>query len=109
MPNSAIGYTPFLMVHGDEAMLSAEVCYKALRVVTYSKAESMATLEEAVDLLHEARDIVTDRLAVYQRSLRNYHIRWLRPSSFVEGDLVLRLKQKGHLKLSQPGRPLRGH
>ena len=101
-PKSSTGYTPFFMVHGAEAVLPAEVRHQAPRVVAYSEAESTAALEDAVDTLDEARDIAAARSAVYQQSLRNYHSRRLRPRSFVEGDLVLRLKQKRPNKLESP-------
>src|SRR4051812_30677583 len=101
-PNSSTGYTPFFMVHGAEAVLPAEVCRKAPRVVAYSEAESTDALEDAVDTLDEARDIAAARSTVYQQSLRNYHSRRLRPRSFVEGDLVLRLKQERPKKLESP-------
>src|SRR3954467_13953114 len=49
-----------------------------------------------------SRDIAASRSTVYQQSLRNYHSRRLRPRSFVEGDLVLRLKQRRPNKLDSP-------
>ena len=55
-----------------------------------------------MDLLDEARDIASARSAVYQQGLRNYYSRRVRSRSFVKGDLVLRLKQKGHHKLEPP-------
>jgi len=55
-----------------------------------------------MDALDEARDVALARTAVYQQGLRNYHSRRVRSRSFVEGDLVLRLKQKSHHKLSPP-------
>src|SRR4051812_4814142 len=94
MPNRSTGYTTFFMVHEAEAVLPVEVCHKAPRVVAYSKAESTDTLEDAVDTLDEARDIATARSAVYQQSLHNYHSCRLRPRSFIQGDLVLRLKPR---------------
>ena len=39
---------------------------------------------------------------MYQQILHNYHSRRLRPRSFVEGDLIQRLKQEGHKKLEPP-------
>ena len=93
---------PFFMVHEAEAMLPAEVRHKAPRVVAYSKVESTAALEDAVDTLDEARDVAAARSAMYQQSLRNYHSRRLRPRSFVEGDLVLRLKQERLKMLESP-------
>ena len=65
-PNSSTGYTPFFMVHGAEDVLPAEVRHKSPRVVAYSEAESSAALEDAVDTLDEARDIIAARSAVYQ-------------------------------------------
>ena len=46
------------MVHGAEAVLPAEVRHQAPRVIAYSEAESTAALEDAVDTLDEARDII---------------------------------------------------
>ena len=97
-----MGYTPFFMVHGAEAVLPAEVRYKALGVVAYSEQESTLALEDSVDLLDEARENAAERSTIYQQSLRNYHSRRLRPRSFIEGDLVLRLKGQGHLQLEFP-------
>ena len=90
------------MVYGAEAVLPAEVRYEAPRVVAYTEAASNMALEDSVDLLDEARDIASARSAVYQQGLRNYHSRRVRNRSFVEGDLVLRLKQKSHHKLESP-------
>ena len=92
------------MVQGAEAVLPAEVRYKAPRVIAYNEQESSLALEDSVDLLDEAREIAAERSTIYQQNLRNYHSRRLRPRSFVEGDLVLRLKQQGHLKLESPGK-----
>ena len=55
-----------------------------------------------MDLADEARDIALARTTVYQQGLRNYHDRRVRTRSFEKGNLVLRLKQKGHLKLESP-------
>src|SRR3954465_11003292 len=99
MPNNATGFKPFFMVHGAEAVLPAEVRHKAPRVVAYSEAESTAALEDAIDTLDEARDIPAAQSAVYQQSLHNYHSRLMSPRSFVEGYLVLRLKQERPKKL----------
>ena len=65
-PNSATGYTPFFMVHGAEAVLPAEVRYRAPRVVAYSEKESSLALEDSVDLLDEAREIAAERSTIYQ-------------------------------------------
>ena len=90
------------MVHGAEAVLPIEVQFKATRVEAYSEEDSNMALIEANDLVDEAWDVALARTAVYQQNLRNYHSRRVRPRSFSKGDLVLRLKQKGHLKLEPP-------
>jgi hypothetical protein len=59
-------------------------------------------LEDALDLLVEARDVALARSAVYQQSLRNYHSRRVRGQSFEPGNLVLHLKQTSTSKLESP-------
>jgi hypothetical protein len=59
-------------------------------------------LEDDVDAIDEARDVVLSRVTAYQQNLKNYHSRRLRPRSFEVGDLVLRLKQDGHEKFESP-------
>ena len=69
---------------------------------TYIEEASNAALAWDMDALDEAREIALTRLAVYQQGLRNYHSRRVRSRSFIEGALVLCLKQKSHHKLSPP-------
>ena len=45
------------MVYGAEAVLPAEVRYNAPRVMAYTEADSNASMEDAVDLLDEVRDV----------------------------------------------------
>ena len=101
-PNRSTGYTPFFMVYGAEAVLPSDVRFSAPRVIAYTEEASNAALAQDMDALDEARDIALARSVVYQQNLRNYHSRRFRSRSFVDGDLVLRLKQKGHHKLESP-------
>jgi hypothetical protein len=71
-------------------------------VVAYIEEDAQTALEDALDLLDEARDVALARSAVYQQSLRNYHNRWVRRRSFEPGNLVLRLKQTSTSKLESP-------
>ena len=80
---------PFFMVYGAEAVLPSDVRFNAPRVEAYDEDEANATLEDASDLLEEARNIALARTAVYQQDLRSYHSRRLRTRSFEVGDLVL--------------------
>jgi hypothetical protein len=86
-------------VHGAEAVLPADVRFEAPWVIAYNDITYFQALQDIVDLVDEARDIALARTAVYQQAIRNYHSRRVRTRSFDKGDLVLRLKQKGHLKL----------
>ena len=63
------------MVYGADAVLPAEVRHNAPRVAAYNEADSNKAMEDAVDLLDEARDTTLARMAVYQQGLCNYHAR----------------------------------
>ena len=101
-PNRSTQFTPFFMVHGAKAVLPADVQFEAPRVVAYTEESSAEAMEDAVDLLYEIGDVALARTAVYQQALRNYHSRRVCTRSFDKGDLVLKLKQKGHQKLESP-------
>jgi hypothetical protein len=79
-----------------------DVRYCAPRVVAYVEEDAQLALEDAHDLLDEARDVALARSAVYQQSLRNYHSRWVRRRSFDPSNLMLRLKQTSTPKLESP-------
>ena len=83
-------------------MLPIEIEHNSPRVVEYDEEASQKALEDDVDAIDEARDVVLSRVSAYQQNLKNYHSRRLRPRSFEVGDLVLRLKQDGHEKLESP-------
>jgi hypothetical protein len=95
---------PFFLLFGAEAVLPTDVRYCAPRVVAYVEEDAQTALEDALDLLDEARDVAFARSAVYQQSLRNYHSRRVRGRSFEPGNLVLRLKQTNTSKLESPTR-----
>ena len=70
----------------------------------YTEADAKEAREDGVDLLEEGRLLALSRSAIYQQGLRRYHSQKIRPRSFQEGDLVLRLIQRttGQHKLSAP-------
>ena len=51
------GYTSFFMVYSFEAILPTDLDYGAWRVKAYNEQGNEASLEDAMDLLDEARDI----------------------------------------------------
>ena len=90
------------MVHGADAVLPADIRFEAPRVIAYTEEASSEALEDSVDLLDEIGNIALARMAIYQQALHNYHSQRVRIRSFAKGDLVLKLKQKGHHKLESP-------
>jgi hypothetical protein len=58
-------YTPFFQVHGSEVVLPANVRFEAPRVVAYNERTSIQALQDAVDLVDEARNIALAKTAVY--------------------------------------------
>ena len=80
----------FFMVYGSEAILLTDLDYGAPRVKAYNELGNEASLEDAMDLLDEARDIVVLHSAKYQQALRCYHSRCVRGRAFRLGDIVLR-------------------
>jgi transposase InsO family protein len=77
-PNSSTGYTPFFLLFGAEVVLTTDVRYGSPCVVAYVKEDAQAALEDALDLLNEARYVALVRSSVYQQNLRNYHSRRVR-------------------------------
>jgi hypothetical protein len=103
-PNCSVGFTPFFLVYGAEAVLPTDIEFDVSRVVQYMEKQAKEAREDGIDLLEEAREQALARSALYQQQLQRYHSRKIRPLAFHEGDLVLRLVQntKGMHKLSSP-------
>jgi hypothetical protein len=94
-----VGFTPFFLVYGAEAVLPTDIEFDAP-----TEKQAKEAREDGVDLLEEAREQALARSELYQQLLRRYHSQKIRPLAFREGDLVLRLVQstKGLHKLSSP-------
>ena len=65
-PNASTEFTPFFMVHGAEAVLPSDVRFDAPRIQAYEEDEADTELEDASNLLEEARNTALARTAVYQ-------------------------------------------
>jgi hypothetical protein len=90
-PNVATQETPFFLVHGAEAVLPVEITHEAPKIVAYDKKTSTEALQDDVDALDKARDVVLAKATQYRQSLQNYHSTRVCPRSFIVGDLVIRL------------------
>jgi hypothetical protein len=103
-PNRSVGFIPFFLVYGAKAVLPTDIEFDAPRVVQYTEKQAKEAQEDGIDLLEEAREQALARSALYQQQLRRYHSRKIRPLTFREGDLVLRLVQNTKVmhKLSSP-------
>jgi transposase InsO family protein len=103
-PCRAMGFTPFFMVHGSEAVLPTDIDYASPRVWAYTEEGNQVVLEDVIDQLDEARNVALMRSAKYHQALRRYYERNVRPREFHVGDLVLRRVQgsKDRHKLSTP-------
>jgi hypothetical protein len=57
---------PFFMVHGSEAVLPTDIDYGSPRVQAYTEEGNQVALEDAIDQLNEARDMVLLQSTKYQ-------------------------------------------
>jgi hypothetical protein len=73
--NVATQETPFFLVHGVEAVLPVKITHKSPRISGYDEDSSNEFLQDDVDALDEARDVVLSRTTQYHQNLRNYHSR----------------------------------
>ena len=87
-PSRATGYTPLFMVYGFEAILPVDLDYGASRVRANDEQGAEKSLEDAMDQLDEARDVILLRSSKYQQALRWYHSRRVRGRAFNIGDQV---------------------
>ena len=98
------GVSPYFLVYGSEAILPADVAFRAPRVENYDEEQATAVQTEDVNMTEEECLITCIRIVKYLEGLRRYYNRNIKGLSFAVGDLVLRRKQKtkGMNKLSFP-------
>ena len=86
--------TPYFLVYGSEAILLADIAFRAPRVENFDEEQPAAVRTEDVDRAKEENLITCVRKAKYLEGLRRYYNENVKGRSFVVGDLVLRRKQK---------------
>jgi hypothetical protein len=65
-PSRAIGFSPFFLVYGAEAVLPTELEYGSPRVQGYDEGADQRAREDSLDQLDEARNVVVMHSARYQ-------------------------------------------
>ena len=63
-PNRSIGYTPFFIVYGVEAVLPCDIWHDSPRMATYVKTDNETAHRNALDALEEERDLAAARPAI---------------------------------------------
>ena len=63
-PNRSIGYTPFFMVYGAEAVLPSDIHHDSPRVAAYVEADNEQARQDALDLLDEERGLAAARSTI---------------------------------------------
>ena len=92
------------MVYGSEAILLADIAFRAPRVENYDEEQATAVRTEDVNRAEEEHLITCVRTAKYLEGMQRYYNRNIKGHSFAVSDLVLCIKQKtkGMHKLSSP-------
>ena len=90
-PNHTIGYTPFFMVYGAEALLPCDIIHDSPRVRMYEERDAELDRQDSLDALEEERDVAKARSAFYQQQTRRYQSREVRAKTYNVGELILRL------------------
>jgi len=98
------GVSPYFLVYGSEAILPADIAFRAPRVENYDEEQAIAVQTEDVDRAEEECLITCVCIAKYVEGLWRCYNHNIKGRSFVVDDLVLRRKQKtkGMHKLSSP-------
>ena len=89
-PSKATGQTPFFLVYGSEAILSADIMWKSPRLEMYDSTEADESHQLELDSLDEIRCNALLRSTRYPQSMCRYHDCNIQERSFSVGDMVLR-------------------
>ena len=68
-----MGFTPFFLAYGAEAVLPSDLNHGAPRVKAFDRDQAAEAQQDAVDLLEEACKMTVIRSAHYQQTLCRYH------------------------------------
>ena len=65
--------SPYFLVYGSEAILPADIAFRAPRVENYDEEQATTVRTEDVDRVEEERLITCVRTAKYLEGLRRYY------------------------------------
>ena len=88
----SIGVSPYFLVYGLEAILPANIAFRAPRVEHYDEEQATTVRTEDVDRAEEEHLITCIRTTKYLEGLRRYYNRNIKGHSFAIDDLVLHRK-----------------
>jgi hypothetical protein len=88
--SSAMGFSPYFLVYGSEAVLPTDVAFGAPQIQFYEEGEAEQTRRIDLDSLEDA----VMRQARHNQQLRRYHDHNVKETSFNVGNLILRRIQK---------------
>ena len=91
-PSCNTGVSPYFMVFSSEAILPADVVFRAPRVENYNEENSDHARFVELDSLEEECLVTYVRIVKYLNGLRRYYNRNVNDRFFMVGDLVLRRK-----------------
>ena len=96
--------SPYFLVYGSEAVLPADIAFRAPRLEHYNQEQAAAVRTEDIDRAEEERQTNCICIAKYLEGLQRYYNRNIKGRSFVVGDLILHRQQKteGMHNLSSP-------
>jgi hypothetical protein len=89
--SSAIGYSPFFLVYGSEAVLPTDLSFGATHIQHYEEGTAEETRKVDLNSIEEHRVATLMQHTRREQQLCRYHDRNVREWSFNVGDLVLRL------------------
>ncbi|KAL0409686.1 UNVERIFIED_CONTAM: hypothetical protein Sradi_1903000 [Sesamum radiatum] len=89
-PRGHTGESPFSLVYGTEAIISAELGIPSHRVMIFSKECNETLLRENLDLVEELREKAFLRMQRYKNIMINSYNKRVKSRDFQVGDLVLR-------------------
>ena len=94
----------YFLVYGSEAILPADIAFRAPRVEHYDEEQVVATRTEDIDRAKEEDLITCVCIAKYLEGSRRYYNHNIKGHSIAVSDLVLRRKQKPMGCTSSPPR-----